>query len=179
MREGKRAAEMLCAVHADARAAADDRALLRVRRPVSAARRALRGRQLHPRRARRTGRFASRATAPPYRSYLYAADLAVWLWTILLRGRPLRPYNVGSAEALTIRDLARLVARTFGPGMAIEVAHQPIAGVGRPNDMCRTSRGRRPSWGSGPGVSWRDGIGRTAAWHAPPARAFADYADER
>lgn len=49
----------------------------------------------------------------PYRSYLYAADLAVWLWTILIRGRSARPYNVGSAEALTIEQAANKVGSMF------------------------------------------------------------------
>jgi dTDP-glucose 4,6-dehydratase len=46
----------------------------------------------------------------PYRSYLYAADLAEWLLTILLRGQSGRAYNVGSEEAVSVRQLAGVVA---------------------------------------------------------------------
>lgn len=50
----------------------------------------------------------------PLRSYLYAADLAEWLWTILLRGEHARPYNIGSSEDISIYDLARLVRECAG-----------------------------------------------------------------
>ena len=60
----------------------------------------------------------------PYRSYLYAADLAIWLWTILLRGESMRPYNVGSEAALTIEELAHLVADAFAPVAPIDVARR-------------------------------------------------------
>jgi len=65
----------------------------------------------------------------PYRSYLYAADLAIWLWTLLMRGESARPYNVGSGEDLSIADLARTVVENTVPGTRIEIARQPIPGA--------------------------------------------------
>ncbi|EIQ00497.1 nucleoside-diphosphate-sugar epimerase [Opitutaceae bacterium TAV1] len=50
----------------------------------------------------------------PYRSYLYAADLAIWLWTLLFRAPSARAYNVGSAEEISIARLVQLVSAAFG-----------------------------------------------------------------
>lgn len=47
----------------------------------------------------------------PYRSYLYAADMAAWLWAVLIEGTPGRAYNVGSDQSLSISDLASLICR--------------------------------------------------------------------
>jgi nucleoside-diphosphate-sugar epimerase len=52
----------------------------------------------------------------PYRSYLYAADLVIWLLRILFLGKDCKPYNVGSSEGKTIEAIARLVAETGGGG---------------------------------------------------------------
>ena len=64
----------------------------------------------------------------PWRSYLYAADLALWLWTILFQGEPCRPYNVGSADAIRIADLAREVARSFHPPVGVQISQPPVPG---------------------------------------------------
>jgi dTDP-glucose 4,6-dehydratase len=63
------------------------------------------------------------------RSYLYAADLAIWLWTLLLRGERGRAYNVGSAQPVTIRQLAEIMVGELAPGTAIEVAHRALPGA--------------------------------------------------
>lgn len=65
----------------------------------------------------------------PYRSYLYAADLAVWLWTILSKGRNGGVYNVGSEESLSIREVAEAVASQFSPQPLVAIARTPSPGT--------------------------------------------------
>lgn len=60
-----------------------------------------------------------RGNGMPLRSYLYVADLAAWLWRLLVEGRGGRAYNVGSGDAVSIADLARLVADTLAPGKPV------------------------------------------------------------
>jgi nucleoside-diphosphate-sugar epimerase len=78
----------------------------------------------------------------PYRSYLYAADLAVWLWTILLRGVPCRPYNVGGERDLTIAELAHVVAATLGVPGNVKIAKTPLPGAPPERYVPSTKRAR-------------------------------------
>jgi len=55
------------------------------------------------------------ATKPVYRSYMYADDLVEWLMTIAHSSATQCPiYNVGSSEAIEIRDLAKNIGDYFG-----------------------------------------------------------------
>lgn len=65
----------------------------------------------------------------PWRSYLYAGDLAAWLWMFLAKAPAGRTYNVGSGQALTIAETARTVAEAFDPRPEIVVAKKPLPGT--------------------------------------------------
>jgi nucleoside-diphosphate-sugar epimerase len=65
----------------------------------------------------------------PLRSYLYAADLAVWLWTLLFAGTAGKAYNVGSDQAVSIADLSRTIADLISLGAQVEIARQSTPGA--------------------------------------------------
>ena len=100
----------------------------------------------------------------PYRSYLYAADLVTWLWTILFRGEPLRPYNVGSDQELSIRDLAFTVARCFGPGIEVDIAGRPDPGKPPERYVPSVSRAAN-ELGLEQTTDLQTAIARTVDWH--------------
>jgi nucleoside-diphosphate-sugar epimerase len=55
------------------------------------------------------------------RSYLYAADLAVWLLRLLLKGEAGKAYNVGSDVEVSIGELAHLVRQTIAPKKPVRI----------------------------------------------------------
>jgi len=100
----------------------------------------------------------------PYRSYLYAADLAIWLWTILFKGQSCRPYNVGSENDLPIGEVARVVAECFQPPREVRIGRKPNPGQLRQAYVPSTERARR-ELGLRETISVVDGIKRTITWH--------------
>jgi len=98
------------------------------------------------------------------RSYLYASDLATWLWTILLRGRSGRPYNVGSPEAVSIAELAMTVSRVLGGTSPVAIAATAIPGAPAHRYVPDVRRAEA-ELGLVPRVSLDDGIRRTASWY--------------
>lgn len=50
------------------------------------------------------------------RSYLYPSDLVIWLLTLLTRQNKKPAYNVGSENAVSIAELARIISKLVGDG---------------------------------------------------------------
>jgi dTDP-glucose 4,6-dehydratase len=48
------------------------------------------------------------------RSYIYGADLTLWLWKLLLHPKAEGPYNIGSESVVSIFDLARQLSLLAG-----------------------------------------------------------------
>ena len=99
----------------------------------------------------------------PLRSYLYAADLAHWLWVLLFEGPDGRAFNVGGAEGLSIAGLAERVKRVLQAPGAIRVARTPEPGAAAAAylpDLQRVGN----ELGLTPQVDLDEAIRRTARW---------------
>jgi nucleoside-diphosphate-sugar epimerase len=97
----------------------------------------------------------------PVRSYLYAADLVIWLLTILLRGAPCRPYNVGSEECLSVGELAYAVARLGGT--TVDMAKVTTPG-GLTERYVPSTRRAREELGLTVRIGLEQAIRRTLEW---------------
>ena len=100
----------------------------------------------------------------PRRSYLYGADLAIWLWTMLFQAPSLTPINVGSGEDLSILELAQTVARTLDTDAVVRVAGSPVPGSAPSRYVPSVSRAKQ-LLGLEQTVSLEESIRRTAAWY--------------
>ena len=100
----------------------------------------------------------------PRRSYLYGADLAIWLWTMLFRAPGMVAVNVGSSRDVSIRELAEVVARTLAPGTEIRVAKRAVDGA-LPARYVPAVKRAAEVLGLRETVSLEESIRRTAAWH--------------
>ncbi len=96
----------------------------------------------------------------PLRSYLYMSDLVVWLLTILIEGRAMRPYNVGAEEAVSIAALATRCAAASGREVRVRIDGNSPGGRHFVPDTTRA----REELGLGARVSLDDAIGRTLDW---------------
>ena len=161
--EGKRAAEMLCAIYVKQKglhiSIARIFALLGPYLPLDThfaagnfIRDAMQGKSI-----------VVQGNGLPCRSYLYAADLTVWLWHLLMRGQANTAYNVGSDESVSIKQLAERTSVVLSTG-EYQILGANDAGwnlgryvpdtgmIGRDLGLYKT-------------VSLEEAIRRTALWH--------------
>ena len=97
------------------------------------------------------------------RSYLYAADLIVWLLAILARGQSGRAYNVGSDQGVSIKVLAETVATVFPQRPTVEIggcvdASNPVNYYVPDVTRARTELGLDVT------TPLAESIGRTVSW---------------
>jgi len=102
------------------------------------------------------------------RSYLYPADLVVWLLRMLVRGQRGQAYNVGSDEVVSTAQLARLIADAVEP--KLEVTVQSLQPQGPQNIYLPNVERARTELKLEVTIPLRDAIRRTLDFLAQPLR---------
>lgn len=100
----------------------------------------------------------------PHRSYLYATDMAAWLWAILLKGASGRAYNVGSDESISIENLAWEVSKIFGNKSHVYVQKKPEPNAPISHYVPDISRVQN-EFGLKPSFTLKEAIFRTGQWY--------------
>jgi nucleoside-diphosphate-sugar epimerase len=110
----------------------------------------------------------------PCRSYLYAGEMAVWLWTILFRGKPCYPYNVGSERVVSIAELAHRLAGLVVPCPEVRIALLPTPGKSPDRYVPSTARAAS-ELGLHQVLGLAESLKRTLAWFSVRPSAHASH----
>lgn len=109
--------------------------------------------------------FIIKGDGTPRRSYMYGADLVVWLLRILLRGESCRAYNVGSDYAISIEELACAIAQFSGvPHPEIQIQTRRAPGALPEYYVPDISRAKN-ELGLEITIPFDDALRRTIAWY--------------
>ncbi|MBI4432102.1 MAG: NAD(P)-dependent oxidoreductase [Candidatus Omnitrophica bacterium] len=102
----------------------------------------------------------------PVRSYLYASDMAAWLWTVLLKAKTGQAVDVGSAQPTTIFEAARAVAGAFNPRPKIEMENQNMTGMGGKRYLPDIGVAQN-QFNLKQTVNLEEAVRKTVDWHRP------------
>jgi dTDP-glucose 4,6-dehydratase len=98
------------------------------------------------------------------RSYMYGADLAAWILSLLAGGERGRAYNVGSEEAIRLCDLAGLILEITGGGGSVILRAGP-PGSAHCSRLVPDVTLARQTLGLAARFSLREALARTVEWN--------------
>lgn len=99
----------------------------------------------------------------PVRSWMHAADMAAWCWTLLARGTAGAAYNVGTEDEHSLWDAAQRVAALPSPPVRAERAREPGA-ASRPSRYVPSIQRARDELGLDAWIPFDDALRRTWDW---------------
>lgn len=97
------------------------------------------------------------------RSYMHPADLTIWLWTLLLRGKAGQSYNVGSDVAITTWELAQKIVAQSPWQLSVRRLAEP--GSSSPNCYVPTTELAHRELGLKLHIGINQAIRQTLEWH--------------
>lgn len=160
--EGKRAAELLCAQYAHGMECKIARCYAFVGPHLPLDGRFAIGNFIRD--AMRSDVIHVQGDGTPKRSYMYAEDLTIWLWTMLFRAPSLEAFNVGSEQAVSILELAHAVNAALGSKAGVHLAREAVEGAAVQQYVPSTRKAEQ-RLGLQCHISLEEAIRRTAAWH--------------
>jgi dTDP-glucose 4,6-dehydratase len=99
----------------------------------------------------------------PLRTYMYGADLVIWILTILLKGNIGEAYNVGSDIPISIKKLALKIADFF-PAISVNILNQ-IHPTDRNFNYVPDISKAKEQFHFGDGITFDEAIYRTIKYH--------------